>query len=163
MFSSGVIASSIPSGYSADFTVGSFTDKFGSSYGFQADPNSSPAWQQQGSSTSTTTMYGALDPVIYTTGGTDYQIVTFRERAGEIRIEILHPDQSSTTHLGALFSSITTSVGTITYSDVIGVGVQNKGNANYKVSFWRWTTQSNANQVTNIIGTSGNTTLTIEE
>ena len=166
MFSSGVIASSIPSVYSADFTVGSFTDKAGTRYGFVANPNSTPAWQQQGSGTAISTMYGGLDPVIYTTGGTDYQIVAFRQNGGALRLVILHPDQSDTNHLGQLFSSLSTNLGTINYSDISTTSVlTNYGNPAYVVSTYNWTTQSSSvyTQVTDIIGTTASRTLTIEE
>jgi len=162
MFSSSIIAASgVTSGYSADLEVGSGTDKFGTRYGFNADPNSTPPWQQQGSGTASVTKYGNLDPVLVTLGGTDYQITGVRKFVFDQSFSLLHPDQTDTSALPAdLFTSISTDLGTLNASDVTSRSFTQQGSASYKVTTYFWST-SGSTVFTDIIGTTTATTRTL--
>ena len=166
MFNSGVIAASGgTSGYSADFTVGAFTDKAGTRRGFSADPNSTPAWQQQGSGTANSQKYGGLDPIYVNLGGTSYQIVNFTFFINQQTLTILLPDQTSSTILPQdLFTSISTDLGTLNSADATSHSYSaGYGTPNFKVTNWVWTA-SGGYIPPNIIGSSVTTrTLTIEE
>ena len=166
MFSLGVIAASgVSTGYSADFIVGVFTDKFGSRRGFMADPNTTPPWQQQGSGTATGNKFGGLDPIYVDLGGTSYQIVQFQLFINQQTLTILLPDQTSNTILPQdLFTSISTDLGTLNSADVTTHALNTGyGNPNFKVTSWTWTA-SGGYIPPNIIGSSVTTrTLTIVE
>ena len=166
MFNSGVIAASgVTSGYSADFTVGVFTDKFGTRRGFSADPNSTPAWQQQGSGVAHGQKYGGLDPIYVELGGTSYQIVNLSFFTNQQTLTILLPDQTSSTILPQdLFTSISTVLGSLNSADVTGHSLSSGyGNPNFKVTNWTWTA-SGGYTPPNIIGSTTTTrTLTIAE
>ncbi len=165
MFSSGVIASSTPTGYSAQFDVGVFTDKAGTRRGFTADPNSTPAFEQQGSGTATINKFGGLSPVFVTLDGTSHQIVQFQFFINQQTLTILLPDQTSSTILPQdLFTSISTDLGTLNSADATSHALNTGyGNPNFKVTSWTWTA-SGGYIPPNIIGSSVTTrTLTIVE
>lgn len=165
MFSSSIVAASgVTSGYSANLEVGSATDKFGTRYGFNADPNTTPPWGQQGTGSSTVTKYGNLDTVLVSLGGTDYQITGVRKFAADQSFSLLHPDQTDTSALPAdLFTSISTDLGTLNAADATNRTFNYQGNSNYTVTTYFWST-SGSTVFTDIIGTTATTrTLTITE
>ena len=166
MFSLGVIAASgVSTGYSGQFDVGEFTDKFGTRRGFSADPNTTPPWQQQGSGTATLIKFGGLDPIYVDLGGTSYQIVLFQTFIAQQTLTILLPDQTSNTILPQdLFTSISTDLGTLNSADATSHSlVTGYGNPNFKVTNWVWTA-SGGYVPPNIVGSSVTTrTLTIVE
>jgi len=165
MFNSGVIAASgVTSGYSETLGVGSAGDKAGTRYGFRANSNSTPPFQQQGSGSATTLVYGSLSNVIINLGGTDYQIIAFSKFINSQSLTLLHPDQTSTTPLPAdLFTSISTDLGTLNAADVTTRQYQAHGNAGYKVTEYFWNT-SGGTVFQDIIGvTATNRPLTITE
>lgn len=165
MFSSSIVAASgVSTGYSANLEVRSATDKLGTRYGFNANPNSTPPWAQQGTGASSIVQYGNLDNVIVNLGGTDYQIVATGIFIFSQNITLLHPDQTSTTPLPAdLFTSISTDLGTLNASDVTSREYSARGTNNYKVTTYFWKTEGTT-VFTDIFGTSDTTrTLTITE
>lgn len=166
MFSLGAIAASgVSTGYSGQFDVGVFTDKFGTRRGFAADPNSTPAFQQQGAGTAHGQKFGGLSPVLVTLDGTSHQIVLFQFFVNQQTLTILLPDQTSNTILPQdLFTSISTDLGTLNSADVTTHNlVTDYGNSNFKVTNWTWTA-SGGYIPPNIIGSSVTTrTLTIVE
>ena len=132
--------------------IGVGTDKFGDRHGFDADPNSSPAWNQVPVGSETTTVFGALDNVFIKISGAYYQIVTFHNPFNsQTFLTILHPNQSDTSALPSdLFTSITTDLGTLNSSDATAVTFNGSfGNPNFKATQWAWNTPQ-----TNIVGTS---------
>ena len=169
MFSSGVIAATFPiddgsSTYTGQLQVRSATDKFGTRYGFSANPNTTPPWGQQGTGTASILQYGNLDTVTVNLGGTNYQIVSASNFVFSQSLILLHPDQTSTTALPAdLFTTISTNLGTLNASDVTSRAYSAIGNNSYKVTTYFWTTQGTT-VFTNIFGTTDTTrTLTITE
>ena len=155
MFSLGAIAASgVSTGYSGQLAVGTGTDKFGTRSGFASDPNSTPPWQQAGGGTGTVLVFGGLNNIYVELGGTSYQIVQFSNAFGaQTFFGLLHPNQSDTSALASnLFTSITTSIGTLNSSDATVTLNSGYGNPNFKVTMWNWNLPQ-----PNIIGTTHTT------
>ena len=134
------------------------TDKFGSRYGYSADQNSTPPWNQAGGGTGTPLVFGGLDNIYVKLSGTYYQILGFSNAFGATTtFTLLHPNQSDTSALPSnLFTSLTTELGTLSTSDTQAVTfVSSFGNPGFKATTWQWNLPQ-----PNINGTSSTTTIT---
>ncbi len=157
MFSSSIIAASgVSTGYSADFIVGTFSDKFGTRRGFVADPNSTPAWQQQGSDASTINKFGGLSPVYINIGSDTYQVVGFSIFSSALTLTIERPSGTASLAFDSI-TSISTDLGTLNTADITQFNNSSSyGNPNFSVSTWTWGTTQNYIP-TNIIGSTETT------
>tara|TARA_R100000655_G_scaffold106695_1_gene156253 strand:- start:223 stop:705 length:483 start_codon:yes stop_codon:yes gene_type:complete len=160
MFSSGAIATA----KDRVFKVGSFTDKFGTRRGFVANPNSTPPWEQQGSSTSTVDMHGGLDPVSINIGSDAYQIVQLTNFAGSISLVIYRPSGTASLAFDSI-TSISTELGTLNTADASQFNNSSTyGNPNFDVSTWNWNPGSGGYVPQDIIGVAEITrSLTVTE